>query len=105
MRVSDYPVPQYACYIWHRGDGLVVSWPDGGTVFLPQDKLASHGFEVLLGILAERRRLAQEKKPAGIGTSAEPTQLMLEALMRGAKVQRKAKHTDEDVFAEEFDAP
>ncbi len=105
MRVSDYPLPEYACYIWHRGDGICVAWPDGGTLFLANSKLESHGWAALCDILAERRRVSQEGKKPQIGTSAEPTEQMLAAMLKGAKVSRVARSTEEDIFAEEFDAP
>ena len=103
MRASEYPVPDYACYIWHRGDGLAFAFPDGGTLVLPLSKLASEapGWKWLLSTLAARRAHAVAGQRSVIGTSARPTQQMLEQALQHAQTVERSRSVDEDIFADD----
>ena len=105
MRASEYPVPDYACYVWHRGDGLAFAFPDGGTLVLPLSKLESDapGWKWLLATLAARRANAQTQQRSVIGTSARPTQQMLELALhhaQNAQTVERATSVEEDIFSQ-----
>jgi hypothetical protein len=108
MRASDYPIPDYACYVWHRGDGLAFAFPDGGTLFVPLGKLVASqdselppGWKWLLHTLARRRANEQEKRASVIGTDARPTAQMLEqALLAHTQIATRSREIDEDIFAD-----
>ena len=102
MRASEYPVPDYACYVWHRGDGIAFAFPDGGTLVLPLSKLESDapGWKWLLATLAARRANAQTQQRSVIGTSARPTQQMLELALHAASGLERATSVDEDIFSQ-----
>ena len=54
MRPGEYPIPDFAAYVWHRGDALCVALPDYGdtqrerTLIVPLSKLPADapGLEV-----------------------------------------------------------
>ena len=103
MRASEYPVPDYACYVWHRGDGLAFAFPDGGTLVLPLSKLESDapGWKWLLATLAARRAHAVVGQRSVIGTNARPTQQMLELALYHAQTVERTTRVDEDIFADD----
>jgi hypothetical protein len=103
MRASEYPVPDYACYVWHRGDGLAFAFPDGGTLVLPLSKLESDapGWKWLLATLAARRANAQTQQRSVIGTSARPTQQMLELALHASAGLERTTSVEEDIFSEQ----
>ena len=103
MRASEYPVPDYACYVWHRGDGLAFAFPDGGTLVLPLSKLESDapGWKWLLATLAARRAHAVAGQRSVIGTSARPTAQMLEQALHAASALPRTYSVEEDIFATE----
>ena len=110
MRASEYPVPDYAAYVWHRGDGLVIALPDtdaagnGQTLFIPLEKLdagTSPGWKFLLHTLAIRRNILQKGERPKFATDAKPTQEMLQHALKVSQSLRAASVVDEDIFAEE----
>lgn len=111
MRASDYPVPDYAAYLWHRGDGLMLSLPDshdakGQTLFIPLTKLdvgESPGWKFLLHTLAARRTAVQAGQRTSFGTASKPTAQQLEAALRQHQIaQRAQRATDDELFTEEL---
>lgn len=116
MRQSDYPLPDYAVTLWHRGDGLMLQLPDGRSLMLPLGKLETDavpipggkmrapnmlGWKFLMSVLSERRSNYQKEKPSVIGTAASPTiQQLEEALKSYHEKQERDKSVDEDIFAE-----
>ena len=103
MRASEYPVPDYACYVWHRGDGLAFAFPDGGTLVLPLSKLESDapGWKWLLATLAARRQNSAQQVRSLIGTSARPTAQMLEQALHAQTALERTKSIEEDIFADD----
>lgn len=111
MRVGDYPIPNYACYFWHRGDALIVQFPDYETqhshsLAIPIEKLGNEagipaGIRALLDLMSKRRNdyLAGDKPK--IGWDSEPTQEMLNTYMKLAYKPPKCTVVEEDIFAEE----
>lgn len=108
MRAGDYPIPDYACYVWSRGDALMVAFPDRGTLAIPAEKLTNDtgmpaGFKALWDLLNGRRNeILAGKKPI-FATKTEPTQEMLAHAMRIAKASPpKSTLVEEDIFAEDY---
>lgn len=118
MRASEYPIPDYACYVWHRGDGLAFAFPDGGTLIVPLEKLMPlgectscggvtsniPGWKWLLHTLMRRRMAYEERKAApSIGDEARPTAQMLEEALKRSYARAHVRTTDKvdvDLFAE-----
>jgi hypothetical protein len=105
MRASDYPLPDYAAYIWHRGDALGLAFVDpqgsGNTVFIPLEKfLSGKGAQWLVDTLAARHSAYVKRGKAQIGTASEPTAEMLAAALKAAPPPLYKK-TNVDIFAEE----
>jgi hypothetical protein len=121
MRASEYPIPDYACYVWHRGDGLMVSFPDGGTLFMPLSKLESDaqcnvkgcltpkrelppGWKWLLSTLAQRKvAYADERRTPKFGEPARPTSAQLQAALARTYARGPVRTTgkiDVDIFGE-----
>lgn len=112
MRVSDYPIPDYACYFWHRGDALVIQFPDYGSqrshsLAIPIEKLSNNegipaGVRALLDMMSQRRSDYLAGQRPKIGWNSEPTQQMLEHAMRIAKASPpKCTVVEEDIFADD----
>lgn len=111
MRASDYPIPDYACYFWHRGDALVIQFPDYGTqrscsLAIPIEKLSNDagqptGIRALLDIMQQRRNDYVAGQRPKIGWGSEPTQQMLEAMLKSSYRSPKCTVVEEDIFAEE----
>lgn len=106
MRASDYPIPDYAAYIWHRGDAIGVMLPDyngnGHSLFIPIDKfLDNKGARFLVDLLCARHSEYIKRGHSDLGTNAEPTSQMLEHAMRIAKANPGLyTSTPIDIFAE-----
>ena len=79
-----YPAPSYAAMVWYTPEGIRIALPaalgeTGHSILLPL-KEASWG--VMLGILRERARFADERSARTIGTRAAPVQYDIEAILR-----------------------
>lgn len=112
MRASEYPIPDYACYVWSRGDCLMVSLPDysgtsnGRTLAIPYEKLANDagmpaGFRALWDLLNARRNDLLAGKRPQIGTASEPTHEMLRLSMlanAGRSQSHVKRSTNVDIF-------
>jgi hypothetical protein len=105
-QIGDYPLPSFAAYVWLEGHELVLGLPPraeherGHQVRIPLEKCSVEcsswgsplarqlGWKALLDILRERARAGQRDR-FHVGTRADPTQQMLEAVMRSnAPVKR-----------------
>jgi hypothetical protein len=88
LKMTDYPLPSHAAYIWFAGDRLMLGLPPtagherGHSVSIPLSNESA--FDVLLGILAER---AREVRP--IGTKSTPVQYDLDNVLRHMRKQRE----------------
>jgi len=108
MRASEYPIPDYAAYLWHRGDGLMLALPDandaeGQMLFIPLTKLdagEAPGWKFLLHTLAQRRSAVQRGEHIKFATNAKPTAQMLEAALKASHVRETVDVVEEDIFAE-----
>lgn len=107
---GDYPLPQYAAYIWVEGSDLCLGTPPqaeherGHTVRIPlakcgvecsewgTPKASQLGWKVLLDLLTARRR-AESRDRFTIATPADPTQYIIEQALKGGGV--KVKRFDE----------
>ena len=108
MRASDYPLPDYAVSVWHRGDALAVALPgatsddNGRTLFIPLDKLPldAPGWRAFISLLAERRRTYQANERPIFSTASEPTEVQMRDMMKAhfAKKLREVS-IDEDIFS------
>jgi hypothetical protein len=108
VRASEYPLPDYAISVWHRGDALALALPghseDGPprTLFIPLERLPldAPGWRSFVNLLAERRRTYQENERPLLSTAAEPTQLQLEEMCRAHFAKRaKDASIEDDIFA------
>jgi hypothetical protein len=109
VRASEYPLPDYAVSVWHRGDALAIALPghseDGQprTLFIPLERLPldAPGWRSFVNLLAERRRVYQDNDRPLLSTAAEPTQLQLEEMCK-AHFARKAKDAsiEDDIFTQ-----
>lgn len=111
MRASEYPIPDYAAYVWSRGDALMISLPDygrgdGQTLCIPAERLSNDkgmpkGLRALWDILNARRNDVLARIKPRFATASEPTQLMLEEAMKVASRNPPlARSTEIDIFAE-----
>lgn len=80
---DDYPVPDYAAYIWIAGDQVCIGFPPtvgtkAHTVKFPNTE---NGLLVALGVLRERSRAPHNKLT--IGNKCEPTGYMVERALAG----------------------
>jgi hypothetical protein len=108
MRASDYPLPDYAVSVWHRGDALAIALPghseDGSarTLFIPLDKLPldAPGWRSFVNLLAERRKVYQANERPRFSTSAEPTEVQMREMLKAhyAKHPRLETAIDADIF-------
>jgi hypothetical protein len=110
VRASEYPLPDYAVSVWHRGDSLALALPghseDGSprTLFIPLERLPldSPGWRSFVNLLAERRRVYQDNERPLLSTAAEPTQLQLEEMCKAHYAQRKKDlSVEEDIFTQD----
>lgn len=112
MRASEYPVPDYAAYVWYRGDSLVVQCSDGHTLAIPLAKLAIattesgqtrgdvRGWEFLLTLLRDRYNAVTFNDNRGIGTKSDPVRHDMQRALRGFVEERERSTTvEEDIFA------
>lgn len=108
--IGDYPLPSYACYIWHTGDGLRILFPPtipegrSHTVTIPLDRAgvecndwgqplpSQRGWKFLLDLLTERHR--NGAKP--VGSKSTPTQYDLDKIAAhwNGKITRIEKKKD-----------
>ena len=109
MRASDYPLPDYAISVWHRGDALGLALPghseEGSprTLFIPLEKLPldAPGWRSFVNLLAERRRTYQANERPLFATAGEPTALQLEEMCKAHYAQRKRDVSiEDDIFTE-----
>jgi hypothetical protein len=108
MRASEYPLPDYAVSVWHRGDALGIALPghseDGEprTLFIPLEKLPleSPGWRAFINLLAERRRSYQANERPLFATVGEPTKVQLEEMCKAHYAKRQKDVSIEDnIFA------
>jgi len=108
MRASEYPLPDYAVSVWHRGDALAIALPGQSeatgprTLFIPLEKLPpdAPGWRAFLTLLLERRHVYQKNERPMFATAAEPTTVQLEEMLKAHHV-RKARDVsiEDDIFA------
>jgi hypothetical protein len=80
-RPDDYPIPDYAVYMWIKGDTLCVGFPPtlgtrSHTVEFPGN---AKGLSILLEVLRERSR--SPKAQLKIGHKGEPNSYAIERAM------------------------
>ena len=79
-----YPPPSYAGTVWLTPEGLRLGLPatlgeSGHTILLP---LKPGSFEVMVSILRERARYADDRANRTIGSRAAPVQYDIEGILR-----------------------
>ena len=107
MRAADFPIPDYALYVWHRGDAICVALPDYGetanerTLIVPLSKLPGDapGWKFLLDLLRDRKMNYDQHKPNTFSTRAEPTSVQVKEAMLAYNARKRAeKEIHEDIF-------
>ena len=108
MRASDYPLPDYAVSVWHRGDALGIGLPSitgdesaGRMLFIPLEKLPpdAPGWRAFLNLLSERRHVYQQNEKPMFATTAEPTSVQLEEMLKAhGAAKRRETEIDADIF-------
>lgn len=123
MRIGDYPIPSYACYIWHSGDSIRLLIPPtttddrSHTLSIPIERCGinvnefgqtlpnQRGWEAIIKTLRDRSASRENPK---LGESGAPTQYDLDQIMRAlgeGKVTRieKKKNAPERLELEDLD--
>lgn len=110
MRASEYPLPDYAVSVWHRGDALAVALPsslgdeeNARTLFIPLEKLPldAPGWRAFINLLAERRKVYQANERPIFATAAEPTEVQMRDMMKAHYVKRQRDVSiEDDIFTE-----